>query len=69
VSGGESGHLIEEKQLGVIAAPDVAPTILELQHAADPLTRRKTLRSQRLVIVMKLAATIAKHRAARGRRE
>ena len=39
VAGRERRHLIEKKQLGVIAAPDVALTVLELEHAADPLPR------------------------------
>src|SRR6202043_1257933 len=63
--GRERGRLVEKKQLGVEAAPDVAPAALEIEHAADPLPRRPAPRRQRLGVGVKTAAAIAAERAAR----
>ena len=65
VAGGERGRLVEEKQLRVIAAPDVALPALEAQHAADPLPRCVAPFRQRPVVAMEFAAAIAEQRAAR----
>ena len=65
VPGGERGHLVEEKQLGVIAAPDVALAALEIQHAADPLPRRPAALGQLSVVGVDAPAAVAHEQAAR----
>jgi hypothetical protein len=67
VSGGERGRLIEEKQLGVIAAPDVALAVLEVEHAADPLPRRPAPLGQPLIVGVDASAAVAYEQAARRR--
>src|SRR6478609_8058877 len=69
VASGERGHLVHKKQLGVIAAPDVALAALEIQHAADPLPRRPAPAGQLLVVGVEASAAIAQEQAARGRSE
>src|SRR5437660_451822 len=69
VSSGERGRLVEEKQLGVITAPDVALAVLEVEHAADPLPRRPAPPGQLLIVGVEASATIAHEQAARGRRK
>src|SRR6185295_14266797 len=66
VASRERGDLVEEEQLGVVAAPDVALASLEVQDAADPLPRRPAPVSQGAVVAMKLAAAIAEQQPARG---
>jgi hypothetical protein len=69
VPGGERGHLVEKKQLGVIAAPDVALAVLEVEHAADPLPRRPAALGQLRSSVVEAPAAIAHEQAARAGRE
>src|SRR6185437_4959956 len=69
MTGGEGRHLVEKEQFGVIAAPDVAMSAAEIQHAADPLPRYPPTRGQTLRVGMEFAAAIAHQRAARGRGE
>ena len=64
--GGERGRLVQEEQLGVARAPDLAVPALEFEHATDPAARYPPARAQRAVIAMKPPAAIAEYKAARG---
>src|SRR3984957_19151052 len=65
MAGRERGRLVEKKQLGVEAAPDVAPAALEIEHAADPLPRRPAPRRQRPGVGVETPAAVAEQSAAR----
>src|SRR6516165_193116 len=67
--GRQRRHLIDKKQLGVVAAPHVALPALEIEHAANPLPRRPAPPGQRFCVGMKAAAAVAEQRAARGSRK
>src|SRR3954468_13328816 len=69
VAGGESSRLVEEEQLRVPAAPDVALAALEVEHAANPLPRRPAPPRQPLLVGMNPAAAIAHVEPTRRRRE
>src|SRR5271166_3505325 len=66
VAGGERGRLVEKEELGIAAAPDLAPSPTEFAHADDPAPVRPAPRAQRPVIAMEPSATIAHHRPPRG---
>ena len=55
MTGGQRRRLVEEEQLGVIAAPDVALAIFEVEHAADPLPRGPAPARQRLLVGVECA--------------
>jgi hypothetical protein len=65
VAGRERGRLVEEEELGVEAAPDVALAALEVEHAADPAPRRPAPGVERARIGVEAAAAVAEQRAAR----
>ena len=68
MAGGERRRFVEEEQLGVARAPDVAPAALEFADAGDPLPARPAPPPERLVVAVEAAAAIAHQRAARRRR-
>lgn len=59
VSRRQRRRLIEKKELGIEAPPDVAMPPLEIEHAADPLPRRPAAAGQRPCIRMEPAAAVA----------
>ena len=65
VPGRQRRRLVEKKQLGIKAAPDVAPAALEVENAADPLPRRPPTRRQCLRVRVKAAAAVAHEQPAR----
>src|ERR1700722_11338592 len=65
VAGGQRGRLVEKKQLGIKAAPNVALASLEFEHAANPLPRLPAPCGQRLGISVKPPAAVAEKGAAR----
>ena len=65
VSGGQRGWLVKKEQLGVETAPDVAPAALEVENAADPLSRRPPTRRQCLRVCVKAPAAVAHKQPAR----
>jgi hypothetical protein len=69
MTGGERGRLVEEKQFGIESAPNVAMAALKQAEARDPLPRRPTPPSERLIRPMKLAAAIAHQRASGADRD
>jgi hypothetical protein len=56
---GERCDFVEKKQLGIIAAPHIALPVFELQDTANPLAGCEAPRTQRSIVVVKLAAAIA----------
>jgi hypothetical protein len=67
VPGGKRGWLVKKEQLGVETAPDLASAALKVEHAADPLPRRPTMRRQRLRVCVKAPAAVA-HEQVHGQR-
>src|SRR5262249_11587901 len=64
MTGSKCRDFVKKEQLRVVAAPHVALTALEFQHAADPLPRHPTARGQRFVVAVELATAIPKQGAA-----
>jgi hypothetical protein len=57
--GGERGRLVEEEQLGIARAPNLAMPPLELEPAADPGARHPPPQPQRAVGAMEAPAAVA----------
>jgi hypothetical protein len=66
VAGGEGGGLIEEKELRVISAPDVALASLEFADANEPVLVLPAAATERLIVAMHSAAAVAHHPAGHG---
>ena len=66
VAGGESGRLVEEKELGVISSPNVAMTILEFANADEPVLVLPPAATERLIVAMQPPAAVAHHPSALG---
>ena len=64
MAGGERGRLVEEKELRVISAPDVAAAVLEFADADEPVLVLPAAAAQRLIVAMQPPAAIAHHPAA-----
>jgi hypothetical protein len=64
--GGKRGRLVEEEQLGVAGAPDIAVPAFEVENTADPAAGHPAPRAQRAVVAVKPPAPIAEHETARG---
>src|SRR5271154_541370 len=64
VARGERGRLVEEKELRVVPAPDVAAPALELADADEPVLVLPAAAAQRPVVAMQSSAAIAHHPAA-----
>src|SRR4030081_1305618 len=65
MAGGERGRLIEEEQLGVAFAPDVAVAALEFKPAADPAARDPAPCAERAVVAVEAPAAVAEKKSAR----
>ncbi len=61
----ERRHFVEEEELSVVAAPDVAMPVLEFEHAADPPPRRPAPTGEELVGGVNFPAAIAHEEPAR----
>ena len=66
VTGGERGRLVEEKELRVIPAPDVAAPALEFADANEPVLVFPAAAAQGLIVAMQPPAAIAHQAAALG---
>src|ERR1700722_730374 len=66
VASRESGRFVEEKELRVIPAPDVATTTLEFADTDEPMLVFPAAAAQRLIVAMQPPAAIAHHAAALG---
>jgi hypothetical protein len=65
VTGGERRRLIEKKQFGVRASPDLTLAAFEFEQAANPLPRRPAAAGQRSRIGVETATAVAREQAAR----
>ena len=69
VAGGERRHLVEEEQLAIALAPDLAMAVVEVELAADPLLRHPAPAAQFAPCVMQPPAAIAHEQPARRARK
>ena len=66
MAGGEGGRLVEEKELRIVPAPDVAASALEFADANEPVLVFPAAAAERLIVAMQAPAAIAHQPAAHG---
>src|SRR3984957_15538800 len=64
VAGGEGGGLVEEKELRVVPAPDVALASFEFADANEPVLVFPAAATERLIVAMQPPAAVAHEPAA-----